>query len=234
MPYPTSEARPAVYRVDTAACQENDGQGADDVRGPVDHEGEDQQRHGYDDRRPHRQRQSAGHARGPRDHVADAPRERRQETEDQCGASHVSAAADGNDSQPGRTDNNAQYLSSGRPLAQHAGRDDHGEDDLGLQHQGGQTRRHAGRHRDVQEAELPERHEDSDRGDCPPVGGGRADEEDGRYDDGGEPDRREQERRDVVHAPVDDHEVETPDRGDEGGKKRVAQVHSVHRPGPLN
>ena len=65
----------------------------------------------------------------------------------------------------------------------------------------------------------------SDRGDGAPGCRRAGDEEHGGQHDEGEPDGGEQQRRDVVHAPVDDHEVEAPHRRHERGQQRVASVH---------
>ena len=139
---------------------------------------------------------------------------------------HLAAAPDGDDGETDRADDDAGDLRRRRQLAQHAGGDQDREDDLGLEHQGGETGRHPGVHRDVEEAELAQRHEDPDRRDHPPRRVRAADEEDRREDHEREPDRHEQQRRDAVHPPVDHHEVEAPDGGDEGGEEGVTAVHA--------
>jgi len=80
-------------------------------------------------------------------------------------------------------------------------------------------------HRDVEEAELPERHEDADAGQDPPRHGRTAYQQDRGEDHDGEADRGEEQRRHTLHSPVDDHEVEPPDGGDEGGKEGVTGGH---------
>ena len=73
--------------------------------------------------------------------------------------------------------------------------------------------------------ELAQRHERPHGQDGPPRRSRSADQEDRGEDDQAEPDGGEEQRRHVVHAPVDDHEVEAPDGGHEGGEERVACVH---------
>ena len=93
---------------------------------------------------------------------------------------HVAAAAERR-RRPGRRPRAApRPPARRRDLAQHPGGDHDREDDLRLEHQGGEPRRHAGRHGDVQEAELAQRHEGPDREDAAPRRVGRRDEEDRR------------------------------------------------------
>ena len=134
--------------------------------------------------------------------------------------------------QADRAERDAGDLGGGRPLAQHPGRDHDREDDLRLEHQRGQAGRHAGGHRHVEEAELAQRHEHARPPPAPATArrAGGTSSTAGKHHDR-EPDRGEQQRRHALHAPVDDHEVEAPDRGDQGGEERVAAVHALQRPG---
>jgi len=193
----------------------------------VQTQAEQQQRHRDDERGPDDQRESVGRRRGraPGDDVADAPRQRGRDAQQQRQQRDVAAASDADDHQADAGDEDPDDLPRGRPLSQPCGRDDHGEDHLGLQHQRREPRRHPEVHRAVEQAELAQRHEHPDRHDGLPRRRRTRDQEHGRQDDDGEPQRDEEQRRYVVHPPLDHHEVETPDSRDQRGEQRVAQIH---------
>ena len=135
-------------------------------------------------------------------------------------------AAGSHDDQPGGADGDAD---EGRPLgvlAEPHERDQHGEDDLGLEHERGQTGRHAEVQRGVEQAELADAHEQPDQGDVDRTRGRAADEEDRRQRHEGEPDRGEGQRWHVADAFVDHDEVDAPDGRGQAGEQRGSEGHA--------
>jgi hypothetical protein len=199
----------------------------------VDQERQSQQRNGYDQRRPDRQGQPTPDPRGTGDDVADAPRQGTEDAQEERRQRHMPAPPDRHDREADTADHRATDLGCGGQLMQPPRSDHDGEDHLGLQHQGRQTGWHAGSHRDVEEAELSQTHEGADSRDRAPRRGWTSEQEDGREDHGDEPDGDEEQRRDAVHAPVDDDEVEAPQCGDDGSEQGVPEVHGSSLSDPI-
>ncbi len=110
---------------------------------------------------------------------------------------------------------------------QHPSGQHHRDHDLGLQQQGRQPRRHARGQRQVQEPELPQRHQQPYGDDHAPARSRARDQQDRWEQHDAEAQDEQQQRRDVLQTPVDDDEVEAPDGGDQGGEQAVTSVHQV-------
>jgi hypothetical protein len=134
----------------------------------------------------------------------------------------VPVAAERDHRQTGHPEPDPRYLRRTGPLAQRHRRDHDGEHHLRLQHQRGQAWRHPGVHGDVEQPELPQAHERPHRGQHPPRCQRTRHQQAGREGDQQEPDGREQQRRHAAHPPVDHHEVEAPQHGDQGGEEGIA------------
>lgn len=81
-------------------------------------------------------------------------------------------------------------------------------------------------HRRIEEAELAERHERPHTEDRAPGSVGLRDQEDRWYQHDGEANGGEEQRRNALHAPADDQEIEAPDGDDQRGKAGVTAVHT--------
>ena len=117
-------------------------------------------------------------------------------------------------------------LPHGEPLTQQDRAEDHRERGRRLQHQRREPGGHADVHRDEQEQEL-QRAEPQPVAEQPAQPHLRArDEQHGGQRDDGEPQRGEEQGREVLQADVDGQEVRTPQHGDEGGEQAVAGRHA--------
>ncbi|GGR66445.1 hypothetical protein GCM10010197_37570 [Nocardioides luteus] len=199
--------------------------------GAVDHQRQRQQRKRHDQRRPDRQPEATGHLRGSGDHVADRPRQRGEEAEEERDGGYVAAPAERHHDQADGAGEHPGHLHRARTLPEHTGRDHDGEHDLRLEHEPGEPGRHPRGHAGVEQPELAHAHEDPDRHDHPPGSLRAREQEDRRERDQDEPRREQQQRRHRVtlarlESPVDDDEVEAPQDGDEHGEQRVTAVHT--------
>jgi len=143
------------------------------------------------------------------------------------------AGPDGDRRQPEHAESAAGDLGPARPLAQRDGGDHDAERHLGLEHECGQAGRHAQVQGQVQERELAQAHEPANGGDRLERHGRALHEEARGHGDDREADRGEQQRRDGLHAPVDDDEVEAPQGGDEGGQAGVFTIHPASVAAPI-
>ncbi len=171
--------------------------------------------------------QVAADAGASGDDVPHRPRRRCGERHDEREGRRRGAAAHADDDQPGRPDQHAHELRARRDLAQRRGGEQHGEPDLGLEHERREPGGHAERERGVQQAELAEAHERADEQHVPPPRAGPRHEEHRRDQDDEEAQGDEQRRRHVAEPEVDDDEVHAPDDGDEDGEEGRAQRHGI-------
>jgi molybdenum-dependent DNA-binding transcriptional regulator ModE len=118
-------------------------------------------------------------------------------------------------------------LRAAQALAEQPDREQHGEEDLELEHERREPRRHPLVHRDEQEAELARADRGPD-GDHPaPVRAGAPDEEDRREDHEREAQGDEEQRRERLERDVQDDEIQAPDEGDREGEQGVAGRHRL-------
>jgi hypothetical protein len=99
---------------------------------------------------------------------------------------------------------------------------------LRLQHQRREAGRHACRHAREQQPELEDRERQRHQRDPPPRHAGGAQEEDRGHGRDEEPQCREQQRREVREADLDDDEVHAPHGGEPEREQQVAGRHAVH------
>ena len=152
-----------MYAVETTACQENPASASPTAAGPS--RASDSANSGTGTTTADQtvsERPPATPGRAGED-VADAPATARRPGRAAARASTWPAAAQRHDHQPDRPEQDAGDLRGGRQLPQRPGGDHHGEDHLGLEHEGGQPGRHPGVHGGVEEPELAQRHEHPDQ-----------------------------------------------------------------------
>jgi hypothetical protein len=201
-----------------------------DHLGTVDQAAEQDERDRHHQRRPHRHREAGPHAGSTSDHVAEPPAQSTTEAEQQRAQGDVPSPAEADHGESGRPEEDAQELASARSFSDPGRCDQHGEQDLRLQHQRCQARRHPGVHRGVEQPELAQGHEQAHSEHGPPGSLGTRHEERRRHQHSSEAERDEGQWRHpgrVVESPLDDDEVETPDRGDEDGEKGMARTHAT-------
>ena len=197
-----------------------------DGSGPFEAQREDQER----DRRyhagPDHEPDHVARAGALDDQVAGAPRRRGEHDERQSAdADGAPVGLKGDQPDAGEGQRHPGDLEPARPLAEHRGGEEQREERLGLQHQRGEARRDADVHADEQQRELDHADDERDRRD--PAPGHRAAGRDHEHGERRErvPQGGEQQRRHVLEADLDDHEVEAPERGDEDGEGDVARGH---------
>src|SRR4029450_7769076 len=109
-----------------------------------------------DQRRPDRHRQARGGTYASGHDVAGGPRQCAGEAEQDREEWRVGGTAERDDGETDQADEDAELLSSGRALVEGQRGDDDGEDDLNLNNERREARRHAQVQRQVEKAELAE------------------------------------------------------------------------------
>ena len=177
---------------------------------------EREQRQRRHEAQPHHHRQHVDLPLAPHQDVAAGPGNARREHKREPEGRHVAGAlhrrADA--AEAGAGDEHARDLPQRRTFAKHERGEEDREEDLGLHHDRGETRRHADLHAREQERELAEEPGTADQ-DQPLPGQRRPrqDEAGKRRDE--EAQGREKQRRERAEPPLNDNEVEAPERRDE-------------------
>ena len=108
-------------------------------------------------------------------------------------------------------------------LMRDRGRQQDGEEGLRLHHERGEARRDIALDREEEQAELAGADQDAIGGELAPRHIRALQEEDRRQEREGEAQRREEQRREVLDADMDDDEIRAPDHHDGQREQRVAE-----------
>jgi hypothetical protein len=210
-------------RADAAEVEPREGV-ADPAR-PLNGERQPQQRERRHEADPGHEAERVVRLGGAHADVSRAPAGGRAEHEEEAGDGRAVVEAARHEREAGEREQHAQGLNGPDPLAEERDGEGDREQRLSLHQHRGEAGRHPHVHPDEQQRELHEADRRSGGQDPAPGRRPRAAEDEQR--EGGEEvaQRREQERREVVEAHVDDHEVEPPDGGDEDGCGDVNGTH---------